>query len=79
MKTADSGKINVGETLFMVISHKGIQLKEKGISLFFKDIAEVIVMANGTTASQIGNSFMFPPKTQHAFVVVEEKKRTQVY
>ena len=71
-ETADSGKVNVGETIvYGYFSQKGIQLKEdKRVVDSLKDIAEVIVMANGTkvTASQMLTHFMFPPKTQHTFV-----------
>ena len=71
-ETADSGKVNVGETIvYGYFSQKGIQLKEdKRVLDSLKDIAEVIVMANGTkvTASQMLTHFMFPPKTQYTFV-----------
>ena len=71
-ETADSGKVNVGETIvYGYFCQKGIQLKEdKRVVDSLKDIAEVIVMANGTkvTASQMLTHFMFPPKTQHTFV-----------
>ncbi|MBJ59136.1 MAG: ABC transporter [Flavobacteriales bacterium] len=71
-ETADSGKINVGETIvYGYFSQKGIQLKEdKRVLDSLKDIAEVIVMANGSkvSASQMLTHFMFPPKTQYTFV-----------
>ena len=71
-ETTDSGKVNIGETIvYGYFSQKGIQLKEdKRVVDSLKDIAEVIVMANGTkvTASQMLTHFMFPPKTQHTFV-----------
>ncbi|MDB2368843.1 ABC-F family ATP-binding cassette domain-containing protein [Flavobacteriales bacterium] len=71
-ESADSGKVNVGETIvYGYFSQKGIQLKEdKRVIDSLKDIAEVIVMANGSkvTASQMLTHFMFPPKTQHTFV-----------
>ena len=70
--TADSGKVNVGETIvYGYFSQKGIQLKEdKRVVDCLKDIAEVIVLANGTkvSASQMLTHFMFPAKTQHTFV-----------
>ena len=71
-ETTDSDKVNIGETIvYGYFSQKGIQLKEdKRVVDSLKDIAEVIVMANGTkvTASQMLTHFMFPPKTQHTFV-----------
>jgi ATP-binding cassette subfamily F protein uup len=71
-ETPDSGKVNVGETIvYGYFSQKGIQLKEdKRVVDCLKDIAEVIVMANGkkVTASQMLTHFMFTPKTQHTFV-----------
>ena len=71
-ESADSGKVNVGETIvYGYFSQKGMQLKEdKRVVDSLKDIAEIIVMANGTkvTASQMLTHFMFPPKTQHTFV-----------
>ena len=71
-ETADSGKVNVGETIvYGYFSQKGIQLKEdKRVVDCLKDIAEVIVMANGkkVTASQMLTHFMFTAKTQHTFV-----------
>ena len=70
--TADSGKVNVGETIvYGYFSQKGIQLKEdKRVVDCLKDIAEVIVLANGTkvSASQMLTHFMFPAKTQYTFV-----------
>lgn len=68
----DSGKINIGETIvYGYFSQKGIQLKEdRRVIDSLKDIAEVIIMANGSkvSASQMLTHFMFPPKTQHTFV-----------
>ncbi|MDG1189115.1 MAG: ABC-F family ATP-binding cassette domain-containing protein [Flavobacteriales bacterium] len=70
--TVDSGKINVGETIvYGYFTQKGIQLKEdRRVIDSLKDIAEVIVMADGkkVSASQMLTHFMFPPKTQHTFV-----------
>ena len=71
-ETAESGKVNVGETIvYGYFSQKGIQLKEdKRVVDCLKDIAEVIVLANGTkvSASQMLTHFMFTAKTQHTFV-----------
>lgn len=70
--TVDSGKVNVGETIvYGYFTQKGIQLKEdRRVIDSLKDIAEVIVMADGSkvSASQMLTHFMFPPKTQHTFV-----------
>ncbi len=72
LEKPDSGKVNIGETIvYGYFSQKGIQLKEdKRVIDSLKEIAEVIIMANGSkvTASQMLTHFMFPPKTQHTFV-----------
>ena len=71
-ETVDSGKVNVGDTIvYGYFTQKGIQLKEdRRVIDSLKDIAEVIVMADGkkVSASQMLTHFMFPPKTQHTFV-----------
>ena len=71
-ETADSGKINAGETvIFGYYSQQGIVLKEdKRILEVVKDIADVIPLADGTkvTASQFLNIFQFPPSMQQSFV-----------
>ena len=72
LEKPDSGKVNIGETIvYGYFSQKGIQLKEdKRVIDSLKEIAEVIIMANGSkvTASQMLTHFIFPPKTQHTFV-----------
>jgi ATP-binding cassette subfamily F protein uup len=72
LESADSGKINVGETIiYGYFSQQGMQIKDdKRVIDVLKDIAEVIEMADGKklTASQLLTYFMFPPKTQHTFV-----------
>ena len=72
LENPNSGKVNIGETIvYGYFSQKGIQLKEdKRVIDSLKEIAEVIIMANGSkvTASQMLTHFMFPPKTQHTFV-----------
>ena len=69
---ADSGKINVGETIvYGYFTQKGIQLKQdKRVIEVLKDIADVIVMANGSkiTASQLLEHFMFPSNMQYTYV-----------
>ncbi len=66
---ADSGKVNVGDTIvYGHYTQEGIQLKEdKRVIDVLKDIAEVIVLANGSklSASQFLNHFMFPPAMQY--------------
>ena len=69
---ADSGKINVGETIvYGYFTQKGIQLKQdKRVIEVLKDIAEVIVMSDGKkiTASQLLEHFMFPSNMQFTYV-----------
>jgi ATP-binding cassette subfamily F protein uup len=70
--TADSGKVNVGETVvYGYFSQKGMELKEdKRVIEVLKDIAEVIVMADGrkVSASQMLQHFMFTPDMQYTYV-----------
>lgn len=69
---ADSGKINTGETIvYGHYSQEGIKLKEdKRVIEVLKDVAEVIVMADGrkVSASQMLEQFMFTPDMQYSFV-----------
>lgn len=69
---ADSGKVNVGETIiYGHYTQEGIKFDEdKRVIDVLKDIAEVIVTANGSSisASQLLNQFMFPPKMQYTQV-----------
>ena len=71
-ETADSGKINTGETIvYGYFSQQGIQLKEdKRVIEVLKDIADVIVMADGrkVSASQLLQHFMFTPEMHYTFV-----------
>lgn len=71
-ESADSGKVNTGETIvYGYFSQEGIQLKEdKRVIEVLKDIAEVIVMADGkkVTASQLLLHFMFTPDMQYTYV-----------
>ncbi|MCB0431442.1 MAG: ABC-F family ATP-binding cassette domain-containing protein [Flavobacteriales bacterium] len=68
-ETADSGKVNVGETIvFGYYSQQGLALKEdKRVIEVLQDIAEVITMADGkkVSASQFLEYFMFPPHIQY--------------
>lgn len=69
---ADSGKINVGETIvYGYYNQSGIQLKEdKRVIEVLKDIADVIQLSNGTklTASQFLQHFLFSPEQQYTYV-----------
>ena len=69
---ADSGKINIGETIvYGYFTQEGIKLKEdKRVIEVLKDIAEVIVMADGkkVTASTLLQHFMFTPEMQYTYV-----------
>lgn len=66
----DSGSIVKGETIKMgYFTQSGILLnKDLGVLEALKEIAEVIIMADGNTitASQLLEQFMFPPKVQHS-------------
>ncbi len=68
----DSGKVNSGETIvYGYFTQAGIQLKEdKRVIEVLKDIAEVIVMADGkkVSASQMLQHFMFSPEMQYTYV-----------
>ena len=72
VEPADSGKVNPGETIvYGYFTQAGIELKEdKRVIEVLKDIAEVIVMADGkkVTASQFLQHFMFAPEMQHTYV-----------
>ena len=69
---ADSGKINIGETIvYGYFNQKGIELKEdKRVIEVLKDIADVIIMANGSkiSASQLLEHFMFDGHMQYTYV-----------
>ncbi|MBG16540.1 MAG: ABC transporter [Crocinitomicaceae bacterium] len=69
---ADSGKINTGETItYREFTQQGISIKEdKRVIDVLKDIAEVIVMADGkkVSASQFLEHFMFTAQMQYTYV-----------
>jgi len=69
---ADSGKINTGETIiYGYFTQQGISIKEdKRVIDVLKDIAEVIVMADGkkVSASQFLEHFMFTAQMQYTYV-----------
>lgn len=68
----DSGSVSVGETIiYGHYTQEGITFDEdKRVIDILKDIAEVIVTANGSSisASQLLNQFMFPPNMQYTQV-----------
>jgi ATP-binding cassette subfamily F protein uup len=70
--TADSGKINVGDTvIFGYYAQQGLQMKEdKRVIEAVKDIADIIPLADGTKvpASAFLQLFMFPPDLQQTYV-----------
>jgi len=69
---ADTGTVIKGETIIMgYYTQTGMQLnEEKSVVEALKEIAEVIVMADGSviTASQLLEQFMFPPKVQYSLI-----------
>lgn len=72
LEAADSGKINVGETIvFGYYSQQGLQLKEdKRVIEFVKSIAENFPLEKGgsLTAAQFLELFLFEPDKQHTFI-----------
>ncbi len=72
LEQADSGKINVGDTVvFGYYSQQGLVLKEdKRVIDVVKDIADIIRLADGSKvqASAFLNLFQFPPSMQQSFV-----------
>ena len=72
LEAADSGKINVGDTIvFGYYSQQGLQLKEdKRVIEFVKSIAENFPLEKGgsLTAAQFLELFLFEPDKQHTFI-----------
>jgi ATP-binding cassette subfamily F protein uup len=72
LEPADSGKINVGETIvFGYYSQQGLQLKEdKRVIEFVKSIAESFPLEKGgsLSAAQFLELFLFEPDKQHTFI-----------
>jgi ABC transport system ATP-binding/permease protein len=71
-ESADSGKINVGDTIiFGNYSQEGLKIKEDmRVIEFVKDIAENFPLADGTkvSAAQFLQLFLFPPEKQYTYV-----------
>ncbi|WP_126970751.1 ABC-F family ATP-binding cassette domain-containing protein [Gynurincola endophyticus] len=72
MEPADSGKINIGETvIFGNFSQSGLHIKEDmRVIEFVKDIAESFPLASGgsLSASQFLTLFLFPPEAQYTYI-----------
>jgi ATP-binding cassette subfamily F protein uup len=72
LEPADSGKINIGETVvFGNYSQAGLLLKEdKRVIELVKDIAESFPLAGGgsLSAAQFLNLFLFPPDKQYTYI-----------
>jgi ABC transport system ATP-binding/permease protein len=72
MEPADSGKINIGDTVvFGYYSQQGLQVKEDmRVIEFVKNIAESFPLAGGgsLSAAQFLNLFLFPPEQQYTYI-----------
>jgi ABC transport system ATP-binding/permease protein len=72
LETADSGKINIGDTVvFGNYSQQGLTFKEdKRVIEFVKDIAENFPLADGSSmsASQFLQLFLFSPEQQYTYI-----------
>lgn len=71
-ETADSGKINIGETVvFGYYSQQGLEIKEDvRVIEYVKNIAENFPLANGgsLSAAQFLQLFLFEPDQQYTFI-----------
>lgn len=71
-ETADSGKINIGDTvIFGNYNQQGLVVKEDvRIIEFVKNIAEHFPLADGTkvSAAQFLQLFLFPPEKQYTYI-----------
>jgi ABC transport system ATP-binding/permease protein len=72
LEPADSGKINIGETvIFGNYSQQGLIIKEDmRVIEFVKNIAESFPLASGgaLSASQFLQLFLFPPEQQYTYI-----------
>jgi ATP-binding cassette subfamily F protein uup len=72
LEPADSGKINIGETvIFGNYSQQGLKIKEDvRVIEFVKNIAEHFPLAAGgsLSAAQFLNLFLFPPEQQYTYI-----------
>jgi ABC transport system ATP-binding/permease protein len=85
IETADSGKINIGDTVvFGNFSQQGMEIKEDmRLIEYVKNIAENFPLASGgsLSASQFLSLFLFPPEQQYTYLSKlsgGEKKRLQL-
>ncbi len=85
LEPADSGKINIGETvIFGNFSQQGLEIKDDmRLIEYVKNIAESFPLAGGgsITASQFLALFLFPPDQQYTYLSKlsgGEKKRLQL-
>jgi ATP-binding cassette subfamily F protein uup len=72
LEPADSGKINIGETvIFGNYSQQGLEIKEDmRVIEFVKNIAESFPLASGgaLSAAQFLQLFLFPPDQQYTYI-----------
>jgi ATP-binding cassette subfamily F protein uup len=72
LETADSGKVNIGDTIiFGHYSQEGLKLKtDMRVIEFVKGIAESFPLAKGgsLSAAQFLERFLFPPEQQYTYV-----------
>jgi ATP-binding cassette subfamily F protein uup len=72
LEAADSGKINVGDTVqFGYYSQAGLEIKEDmRVIEYVKNIAENFPLADGGSlgAAQFLNLFLFPPEQQYTYI-----------
>jgi len=85
LETADSGKVNIGETVvFGYFSQVGLVVEEDmRVIEFVKNIAEYFPLASGgsLSASQFLGLFLFSPEQQYSFISTlsgGEKRRLQL-
>ena len=72
IEKADSGKINIGDTVvFGNYAQQGLEVKEDmRVIEYVKNIAENFPLANGgyLSAAQFLNLFLFPPEQQYTYI-----------
>ena len=85
LETADSGKINIGDTVqFGNFSQKGLEIKDNvRVIEYVKSFAESFPLAKGgsLSAAQFLELFLFPPEKQYTYLNSlsgGEKKRLQL-
>lgn len=85
LEPADSGKINIGDTvIFGNFSQQGLEIKkDMRVIEYVKNIAESFPLAGGgtLTAAQFLQLFLFPPEQQYTYLSKlsgGEKKRLQL-